>query len=60
LDAIGQSLAESGADIATVRRATETMDYHPFIIAKIDRSRALDRIEGIPEVTEGIDQHYCQ
>jgi pyruvate kinase len=54
LDAVGQSFVEGAADIAAVRKAAADLNYHPFIIAKIERSRALDRIEEILEVTDGI------
>src|SRR5512136_2183400 len=54
LDAVSQSFVEGGADIAAVRKAAADLDFHPFIIAKIERSRALDRIDEILEVTDGI------
>jgi pyruvate kinase len=54
LDAVSQSFVQSGADVDTVRRAAEALDYHPFIIAKIERSRALDRMEEILEAADGI------
>ena len=54
VDAVSQSFVQSGADIDAVRKAAETLDYHPLIIAKIERSRALDRIDEILEVTDGI------
>jgi len=54
LDAVSQSFVEGAADIAAVRKAAADLNYHPFIIAKIERSRALDRIEEILEVTDGI------
>jgi len=54
LDAVSQSFVEGAADIAAVRKAAADLDYHPFVIAKIERSRALDRIDEILEVTDGI------
>ena len=54
VDAVSQSFVQSGADIEAVRKAAETIDYHPLIIAKIERSTALDRIDEILEVTDGI------
>jgi pyruvate kinase len=54
LDAVSQSFVEGAADIAAVRKAAADLNYDPFIIAKIERSRALDRIEEILEVTDGI------
>ena len=54
LDSISQSFVEGAADIAAVREAAAQLDFHPFIIAKIERSRALDRIDEILEATDGI------
>jgi len=54
LDAVSQSFVEGAADIAAVRKAAADLNYHPFIIAKIERSRALDRIDEILEATDGI------
>jgi len=54
LDAVSQSFVEGAADVAAVRKAAADLDYHPFLIAKIERLRALDRIEEILEVTDGI------
>ena len=54
VDAVSQSFVQSGADIEAVRRAAETLDYHPLIIAKIERSRALDHMDSILEAADGI------
>jgi len=54
LDAVSQSFVEGAADVAAVRKAAADLDYHPFIIAKIERLRALDHIDEILEVTDGI------
>ena len=54
VDAVSQSFVESAADIEAVRKAAADLGYHPFIIAKIERSRALDRIEEILEAADGI------
>ena len=54
LHAVSQSFVESAADIAAVRKAAAALNYQPFIIAKIERSRALNRIDEILEVTDGI------
>jgi pyruvate kinase len=40
VDAVSQSFVESAADIAAVRRAAYDLGQHPFVIAKIERSRA--------------------
>jgi len=54
LDALGLSFVESASDVIAVRRAAAHMGYHPFIIAKIERSRALDNMEEILRAADGI------
>lgn len=54
IDAVSQSFVESGADIDSVRNAANALGYSPFIIAKIERSRALDNIDEILEAADGI------
>jgi pyruvate kinase len=54
IDAVSQSFVESGADIDAVRAAATDLGYHPFIIAKIERSRARDNLEGILQAADGI------
>jgi pyruvate kinase len=54
LDAVSQSFVESGADISAVRKEAEELGYNPFVIAKIERSRALDHIDEILELADGI------
>jgi pyruvate kinase len=54
VDAVSQSFVQSGADIEAVRKAAEALDYHPFILAKIERSRALDRMQEILKAADGI------
>ncbi len=54
LDAVSQSFVESGADIRAVRQAAEALDYHPLIIAKIERSNALEHMEEILDAADGI------
>jgi pyruvate kinase len=54
VDALSQSFVESGADIAAVRSAAAALGCSPFVIAKIERSRALDRIEEIMDAADGI------
>lgn len=54
LDAISQSFVESGADIRAVRHAADALDYHPFIIAKIERSNALDHMDDILDAADGV------
>jgi pyruvate kinase len=54
VDAVSQSFVEKAADIEQVRAAAAGLGRVPFIIAKIERSRALDRIEEIIEAADGI------
>jgi pyruvate kinase len=54
LEAVSQSFVESGSDITDVRRAAEKLGYNPFIIAKIERSRAVENIDDILAEADGI------
>jgi pyruvate kinase len=54
VDAVSQSFVEGAADIEAVRKAAADLGYHPFIIAKIERSGALNHIEAILDVADGI------
>ncbi|HNR13832.1 MAG TPA: pyruvate kinase [Thermodesulfobacteriota bacterium] len=54
VDAVSQSFVETAADIRSVRTAAEALGYHPFIIAKIERARALDHAEEIIAAADGI------
>jgi pyruvate kinase len=54
VDAVSQSFVESGTDIVEVREAARELGHNPFIIAKIERSRALDHIESIFREADGI------
>jgi pyruvate kinase len=54
VDAVSQSFVESAADIEAVRTAANELGYRPFIIAKIERSRALGRIDDILAAADGL------
>jgi pyruvate kinase len=54
IDALSQSFVETGADVRAVREAADSLDYHPFIIAKIERSNALGHMADILDETDGI------
>jgi pyruvate kinase len=54
LDAVSQSFVDSAADIEEVRAYARAMDYDPFIIAKIERLTALNNIDSILTVADGI------
>ncbi len=54
VDAISQSFVESGADILAVRNAANALGYNTFIIAKIERLKALEHVDEILEAADGI------
>jgi len=54
VDAVSQSFVEGPADIEAVRKASADLGYHPFILAKIERSAALDHIDAIIDAADGI------
>jgi pyruvate kinase len=54
VDAVSQSFVESAADVQAVQKAAQELGREPFIIAKIERSRALDRIDEILDAADGI------
>lgn len=54
VDAISQSFVANAADVNAVRQAAVALDYKPFIIAKVERSQALDKIDEILDSADGI------
>jgi pyruvate kinase len=54
VDAVSQSFVNRADDIKAVRSAADDLGYYPFIIAKIERSSALDHIDEIIEAADGI------
>lgn len=54
LDGVSQSFVESAADIIAVREAAKLQGYDPFIIAKIERSRALRNLKAILDAADGL------
>jgi pyruvate kinase len=54
VDAVSQSFVESAADIEAVRQAARSLGGDPFVIAKIERSRALERIDEILDASDGV------
>jgi pyruvate kinase len=54
VDAASQSFVESAADIQAVREAARAFGGNPFILAKIERSRALDNMDEILAAADGI------
>ena len=45
---------ESKADILALRKAAADLGYSPFVIAKIERTKALDRIQEILAAADGM------
>jgi pyruvate kinase len=54
VDAVSQSFVETASDIHAVRKAAESLGHHPFVIAKIERSRVLQHMEEVLEAADGI------
>jgi pyruvate kinase len=54
VDAVSQSFVENAGDVEAVRKAAADLGYQPFIIAKIERSGALDHIDEILIASDGI------
>ncbi len=54
LDAVSQSFVQTAADITAVRQAAAALDYHPLIIAKIERAQAVENIEAILDTADAI------
>ena len=54
VEAVSQSFVERAEDVQGVRDQAASIGYNPFVIAKIERSRALDCIEKIIDAADGI------
>jgi len=54
VDAVSQSFVEGASDLEAVRQAARDLGHEPFLIAKIERSRALDRLDEIIDAADGI------
>ena len=54
VDAVSQSFVEGAADMQAVRKAARELGHEPFLIAKIERSRALERLDEILDAADGI------
>jgi pyruvate kinase len=54
VDAVSQSFVESGKDVEAVREAAQALGHQPFIIAKIERSNALNHLDDILAAADGI------
>jgi len=53
-DAVSQSFVETAADISVVRAAAHAVGKQPFLIAKIERSGALQNFDEILTAADGI------
>lgn len=53
VDAVSQSFVSSAADVVAVREAATDLGFQPFVIAKIERARAVDNLDEILDVADG-------
>jgi pyruvate kinase len=54
VDAVSQSFVERACDIEAVRAAANALGYQPFVIAKIERSGALEHFDEILKAADGV------
>jgi len=54
VDAVSQSFVSTGDDVRAVVAAASELGHRPFVIAKIERARALDNLEEILAAADGI------
>jgi len=54
IDAVGISFVQGPEDVAMVRAAANSLGADPFIIAKIERARAMERVDSILELADGL------
>lgn len=54
VDGLSVSFVETADDLATVRREAQTLGFQPFLIAKIERARALRQLDSIFHAADGI------
>jgi len=54
VDAVSQSFVESAADIDAVRAAAAARGARAFVVAKIERARAVERFEEILEAADAV------
>ena len=54
VDAVSQSFVENASDIQAVREAAWDLGHNPFIIAKIERSRALKCLDDIISAADAV------
>jgi pyruvate kinase len=54
VDAVSQSFVENAADIEAVRKAAGDLGHAPFVVAKIERSRALAHLDEILDAADAV------
>lgn len=54
VDAVGQSFVETADDVRALREAAAAFGKQPFVIAKIERARAVRNVEEILKAADGI------
>jgi len=54
VDAVSQSFVQRAADVHAVRAAARSFGADPFIIAKIERGAALERLDEILDAADGV------
>ncbi len=54
VDAVSQSFVETAADIQAVRDAAAALGYQPFVIAKIERSTALNYLDDVITAADAV------
>jgi pyruvate kinase len=54
VDAVSQSFVQGPRDIETVRQAAAALNYHPFIIAKLELASAVHQLDAILQRADGI------
>jgi pyruvate kinase len=54
VDAVSQSFVESAADVECVREAARQLGFRPFVVAKIERAGAVDRVDEILKAADGL------
>ncbi|MBN1319727.1 MAG: pyruvate kinase [Thermoleophilia bacterium] len=54
IEAVGVSFVQRPHDITAVREAAAALGFDPFVVAKIERAQAVERIDAILEVSDAI------
>jgi pyruvate kinase len=54
VDAVSQSFVERAAEVQAVREAARALGHHPFVIAKVERARALENLDEILDAADGV------